>query len=165
MWLLEALGTIRRKQRAVLGAGFQAYNYFFYYYHTDVCRIWKKKVCPFFWVSHAQFTCNNNNNNDNNNSWLSPDFVLGSQGSGEVTVHLATGEGESSSSRLLQTPRRNPGPGPSCWGTGFDVGWADLTHNVLRSSGQVQYSILRDLHCVWNSPIHSTFSVKNWMGP
>lgn len=72
---------------------------------------------------------------------------------------------ESSSSRLPQTPRRNPGSGPSCWGTGFDVDWADLTHNALRSSGQVQYSILRDLHCVQNSPIHSTFSVKNWMGP
>lgn len=29
MWLLEALGTIRRKHRAVLGACFQAYNFFF----------------------------------------------------------------------------------------------------------------------------------------
>ena len=92
MWLLEALGTIRRKHRAVLGAYFEAYN-FFYYYHTDVCRIWKKKACPSSQVSHVQFICNNNNNNDNsNNSCLFLDFMWGSLGSWAVTVYFSEEE-------------------------------------------------------------------------
>lgn len=149
MWLLEALGTIRRKHRAVLGAGFQAYNFFFIIITLMFAGSGKRKCAP-----PSELVIHNLHAiiaiimiiiiipGFSRISYLAPK---------ETEKSLCTFQkqrDESSSSRLPQTPRRNPGPGPSCWGTGFDVGWADLTHNVLRSSGQVQYSILRALHCV-----------------
>lgn len=88
-------------------------------------------MCPSFCVSHTQFTRNNSNNNDNNNnSWLFPDFILGSQGNGEVTLHFP----EAEIWEQLQPPPHRPQEGTQVLALPVGVlglTWAGLTWHIM----------------------------------
>jgi hypothetical protein len=96
MWLLEALGTIRRKHRAALVHAFK--HIIFFIIIPMFVGSGKKKVHP-----SSQVTCNDNNNGNRNNSWLFLGFICGFQEARQLLCAFQKERGDSSFQCTLQT--------------------------------------------------------------